>query len=157
TFQRIQTRASLPGFRAGKAPLDLVRKHFADRARQSMLEDVISRASSQVIREKKLEAIDTPRIEKLEYDLGKPLLFHLRVEKDPVVKVRDYKGIKINKTPTTLTEEETNKTLEEIRERNASLTASAATTVGKSHFAVIDFEGKIDGRPFPGGSAKNYL
>src|SRR5688572_16782178 len=65
-FQKIQSRASLPGFRVGKAPLDLVRKNFADRARQTMLEDVISRASSQVIREKKLEVVDTPRVEKLE-------------------------------------------------------------------------------------------
>ncbi len=156
-FQKIQSRASLPGFRVGKAPLELVRKSFADRARQSMLEDLISRASTQVIREKKLEAIDTPRVEKLEYDLGKPLLFHLRVEKDPVVKVKDYKGIKVNKPSTALTEEELSKTMDEVRERNASLVASTAQVVGKSHFAVIDFEGKIDGKPFPGGSAKNYL
>lgn len=156
-YQRIQARAAIPGFRAGKAPIELVRKNFVDKARQTLLEELISRASTQVIRERKLEAIDTPHVEKLEYDLGKPLLFHLRIEKDPVVKAKDYKGIKVNKPSTTVSEEDIAKTLEEIRERNASLVASPAQTVEKTHFAVIDFEGKIDGKPFPGGSAKNYL
>lgn len=156
-FQKIQARASLPGFRVGKAPLDMVKKNFADRARQSMLEDLISRASTQVIREKKLEVIDTPRVEKLEYDLGKSLLFHLKIEKDPVVKAKDYKGIKVTKPSVTVTDEDLKTTLEEIRDRNASLVASESKQVEKSHFAVIDFEGKIDGKPFHGGSSKNYL
>src|ERR1700687_1506970 len=156
-YQRIQSRASLPGFRVGKAPMDLVRKNFADKARQALLEDLVRRASTQVIRERKLEVIDTPRVEKLDYDIGKPLLFHLRVEKDPVVKVRDYKGVKVNRPTTVITDDDVTKTLEEIRERNASLVAASAQTVEKSHFAVIDFEGKIDGKAFPGGSAKNYL
>src|SRR6266481_4745748 len=96
-FQHIQARASLPGFRVGKAPIDMVRKHFADKARQTVLENLVSRASTQVIRERKIEAIDTPRVDKLEYDLGKSLLFHLTVEKDPVIKVKDYKGIKVHR------------------------------------------------------------
>jgi trigger factor len=157
TFQRIQSRASLPGFRTGKAPLDMVKKNFADKARQMVLENLVSRASTQVIRERKLEAIDTPRVEKLEYDFGKPLVFHLSIEKDPIVKAKEYKGIKVNKPSTTVTDDALAKTLDEIRERNASLVASSATQVGKTHFAVIDFEGKIDGKLFPGGSAKNYL
>ncbi len=156
-YQRIQARASVPGFRTGKAPMDLVRKNFADKARQTLLEDLVSRASTQLIRERKLEIIDTPRVEKLDYDLGKPLLFHLRIEKDPVVKAKDYKGIKAHRPSTIVQEEDVTKMLEEIRERNASLIASTTQKVEKTHFAVIDFEGKIEGKPFPGGSAKNYL
>ena len=52
-FQRIQSRASLPGFRVGKAPMELVRKNFADKARQTLLEELVSRASTQVLRERK--------------------------------------------------------------------------------------------------------
>ena len=69
-----------------------------------VLENLVSRASTQVIRERKLEAIDTPRVEKLDYEPGKPLLFHLRVEKDPAVKAKDYKGIKVNRPSTEVTE-----------------------------------------------------
>ena len=110
----------------GKAPMDLVRKNFADKARQMVLENLVSRASTQVIRERKLEVIDTPRMEKLDYDLGKALLFHLRVEKDPEVKAKDYKGIKVNRPSTEVTDGDRSKTLEDIRERNASLVASTA-------------------------------
>jgi trigger factor len=156
-YQHIQARAALPGFRTGKAPLDLVRKNFADKARQTVLENLVSRASAQVLRERKLEVIDTPRVEKLDYDFGKALMFHLRIEKDPLVKAKDYKGIKVNRPSTDVTEAEVSKTLEEIRERNATLVACVAQKVEKSHFAVVDFEGKIEGKVFPGGSAKNYL
>jgi trigger factor len=156
-FQQIQSRASLPGFRTGKAPADLVRKNFADKARQMVLENLVSRASTQVIRERKLEAIDTPRVDKLDYEFGQTLLFHLRVEKDPIVKAKNYKGINVNRPSTEVTEESITRTLEDIRERNASLVASAAQKVEKTHFTVVDFEGKIDGKAFPGGSSKNYL
>jgi len=156
-FQQIQARASLPGFRTGKAPMDLVRKNFVERARQTVLENLVSRAAGQVLRERKLKTIDTPRVEKIEFEMGKPLSFTLRVEKDPEVKAKDYKGIKVTKPSTAVTEDMVSKTLEELRERNASLTASTAAQIGKNHFVVIDFEGKIEGKPLPGGSAKNYL
>src|SRR5437016_698662 len=61
-FQTIQRQASLPGFRAGRAPLELIRKNFAQRARQAVLENLVGRAASQVIRDRKLQTIDTPRI-----------------------------------------------------------------------------------------------
>jgi trigger factor len=156
-FQQIQSRASLPGFRVGKAPMELVRRNFSDRARQTVLENLVGRASTQVIRERKLEIVDTPRVEKVEFEFGKPILFHLRVEKDPVVKAKDYKGIKVTRPSTQVTEDMVARTLEEIRERNASLVSASATRVEKTHFAVVDFEGKIDGKAFAGGSAKNYL
>ena len=91
-YKSIQSRASLPGFRVGKAPLEMVKKNFADRAKQQVLENLIGRAASQVIREKKLQMIDQPKVEKIEFDFEKPLVFHMKVERDPDIKVKDYKG-----------------------------------------------------------------
>src|SRR6266852_5090809 len=63
-FNDIQRRAALPGFRTGKAPMEMIRKNFAQRARQATLENLIGRAAAQVLRDRKLQTIDTPRIEK---------------------------------------------------------------------------------------------
>jgi trigger factor len=156
-FQDIQGRASLPGFRTGKAPIELVRKNFSERARQTVLENLIGRSAMQVLRERKLQTIDTPKVEKISFEPGKPLSFQMKVEKDPELKIKDYKGLKLNQKPSDVTEDQVTKTLEELRERNAALVQSAAEKVAKNHFAVIDFEGKIDEKAFPGGSAKNYL
>ena len=120
-FQDIQSRASLPGFRTGKAPIDLVRKNFSNRARQTVLENLIGRSAAQILRERKLETIDTPHIEKVNFEPGKSLQFHMKIEKDPDLKVKDYKGIKVNQQATTVTDDQLTKTLEELRERNASL------------------------------------
>jgi trigger factor len=156
-FQNIQSRASLPGFRTGKAPMDLVRQNFSDRARQTVLENLIGRGAGQVLREKKIETLDTPRIEKINFEPGKPLSFQMKVEKDPDIKVKDYKGLKVTQKSAAVSDDQVNKTLEELRERNASLIQSTAEKVGKNHFVVIDFEGKIEGKVFKGGSSKNYL
>jgi trigger factor len=156
-FQNIQSRASLPGFRTGKAPLDLVRRNFSEKARQTVLENLIGRSAAQVLRERKLQTLDTPRIENISFEPGKPLVFQMKVEKDPELKVRDYKGIKVNQKADTVTDATVSRTLEELQERNSTLVQSSAETLAKNQFAVIDFDGKIDGKAFSGGSAKDYL
>jgi len=156
-FKTIQSRAVLPGFRTGKAPLEMVRKSFADKARQHVVENLIARAASQVIRERKISAIDTPKIEKLDFDFEKPLVFVMKIEKDPEVKAKNYKGLKVTRPADDATPDIVNKELEELRERNATLVASADAAVSNTNFAVVDFEGKIDGKTFQGGSSKNYL
>ena len=156
-FKDIQKRAVLSGFRAGKAPLDMVKQNFADRARQTVLENLIARAATQVLREKKIQSIDTPKVEKVEFEFGKPLVFHMKVEKDPEVKAKDYKGIKVTRPDDKIKDADVEKTIHDIQDRNATLVASTATEVGKTHFVTIDFEGKIDGKTFPGGSSTNYL
>ncbi len=156
-FQDIQSRASLPGFRTGKAPMDMVRKNFSQRANQTVLENLVSRSASQVLRERKLQTIDTPKVEKINFEPGKPLSFQMKVEKDPELKVKDYKGLKVNQKSSAVAEDQLSKALAELQERNATLIQSTADKVGKNHFIVVDFEGKIDGKTFRGGSAKNYL
>jgi trigger factor len=156
-FKNIQRRAVLSGFRAGKAPLEMVKQNFADRARQAVLENLISRAATQVLKEKKIQSIDTPKVEKIEFEIGKPLVFQMKVEKDPEVKAKDYKGLKVNRPDDKIKDEDVEKTIRDIQDRNATLVASTATEIGKSHFVTIDFEGKIDGKNFPGGSSTNYL
>ena len=69
---KISRPAHFPGFRTGKAPLDLVKKNFSNRANQTVLENLVGRGAAQVIRERKLETIDTPKIEKITFEPGKP-------------------------------------------------------------------------------------
>lgn len=156
-FSDIQRRAALPGFRTGRAPLDLVRQQFADRARRQIIENLIGRSATQVIRDKKLQAIDTPKVEKMEFDFGKPLSFQMKVEKDPEVKAKDYKGLKLTAAASAVTDEKVQSTLHDIRDRNATLFTVEGGKVEKDGFAVIDFTGTIGGKPLPGGSATNYL
>jgi trigger factor len=70
-YQSIQTRASLPGFRVGKAPMELVRRNFADKARQAVMENLVGRAVGQLLKDRKLQTVDTPKIEKIDFDFGK--------------------------------------------------------------------------------------
>lgn len=156
-FQQIQSRASLPGFRTGKAPLDLVKRNFNERAKQTVLENLIGKAAAQVIREKKISMIDRPKVEKIDFEEGKPLSFQMKVERDPEIKAKNYKGLKVTRPAVKVVDADVAKSLDELRERNATIIASEAKTVGKDHFVTVDFEGKIDGKTFRGGSAKNFM
>jgi trigger factor len=155
-YRSIQSRASLPGFRTGKAPMDMVKQNFSDRARQMLIENLIGRAAAQVLREKKLQSLDTPKVEKLDFDWGKPLTFVMRVERDPEIKAKNYKGIKVNRPSDKIKDDAVENELKSIQDRNATL-AAADVAVSNANFAVIDFEGKIDGKTFKGGTAKDYL
>ena len=156
-FRSIQSRASLPGFRVGKAPLAMVQEHFSDRARQQVIENLVSQAASQVIREKKISSIDTPKVEKIDFDFDKALVFHLKIEKDPEIKAKNYKGLKVTSLSSAVTDVMVEKSLHDIQDRNAALIASSQAQIDKNVFAVIDFEGQIDGKAFAGGTSKDYL
>ena len=98
----------------------MVKQNFADRARQTVLENLIARAATQVMREKKILSIDTPKVEKIDFEIGKPLLFHMKVEKDPEVKAKDYKGIKVTRPDDKIKDADVEKTIKDIQDRNAT-------------------------------------
>src|SRR5205085_2756458 len=72
-FQKV---VQLPGFRAGKVPVDLVKRNFSEKIRGEVLEQVLKESVSQIIKEKELAPVSTPMVDKIEYN-DKSLKFNL--------------------------------------------------------------------------------
>jgi trigger factor len=91
--RQIQRRASLPGFRKGKVPLELVRQHFADTVEQEFLESFVPRVTSEAMDQERLNPVVTPEVRNLRFTPGQPLRFEAVVEVRPEVEVKDYKAL----------------------------------------------------------------
>jgi len=157
SYKDIQAVAKLPGFRAGKVPIELVKKNFEPNVKERVLERIIRRTVEEAFKAKELSPITTPEISEVKYEPNKPINYKVKVEHAPKFKLGNYKGLKLEKKPTDVTEDDISKYLDRLREYNAKLNESKDDTVKKNHLAVIDYEASINGKPVPEIKADNQL
>ncbi len=93
--REVQKRASLPGFRRGRAPIDLVLTRFAEVVEREFIEDFVPRAAQEAVAEAKLSPAVPPLVRNLQFQLGQPLRFEVQIDLRPEVEARDYKGIRV--------------------------------------------------------------
>ena len=100
-------QVNLPGFRPGKAPKAMVEKALNPKViEEHALQDLISASYPQIIKETGIDPVDYPNINIISFEKDKPFVFGLKIEVYPDVTLGNYKGIKIDKKPTLVTDEE---------------------------------------------------
>jgi trigger factor len=156
-FRDIQGRAKLPGFRPGKAPLELIKKNFTGSAWEQAVNALLRESAYRALEKEKLEAVAPPAVDKVKAEMDKPLQFEMNVECAPEVRLGTYKGLPVKKASPEVTPAEIEKRVEEIREVNAKLAEVPEAAVTDKHFAVVDYVGLLDGQPIEGGKAENQL
>ena len=144
---RFQQRAKLPGFRPGKAPLDLVRRQFGAHLHEEVIDHFARKHVPEALRELKLSPVAAPVITDVSREPGKPMQFQIRVEVPPRVAPKDYAGIKLNRQAYPATDELVAARLEELREAHARLDPAADEAVGKAHYVVVDYSASRNGKP----------
>lgn len=156
-FVAIQNQAKLPGFRPGKTPLDLIKKTFKDSAFARAQDELLREGLADAMRAKNVKPVQTPVVKSVQFDSEKPFHFQFEVEVAPTFKLGSYKGLRLIKKSNPITEEDINKRLAEIAEVHAKLAESNASILEKSHFAIINYEGFLTGKPIPDSKAENFL
>jgi trigger factor len=153
--RRLQRRASLPGFRKGKVPLEMVRQHFAETVEQEFLETFVPRLASEAIDEAKLMPVVTPVVRNLSFGPGKPLCFEAVVEVRPEVEAKDYKGIKVPRREGPVDDTAVDAVLQQLREDSAVF-ADLARPAERGDIVLLDSV-RVDanGRRMSGTRAKN--
>lgn len=154
---RIQGAARLPGFRPGKAPLALVQQQFQGEARERAVHQVIQKSVPDALNELGLKPVVTPEVHDLNWEPGKALHFKFDVEQAPKVELKTYKKLKATRKKYPASDEEVMKRVEELREGNARLERAAEEKVGSQHYAVVDFQASVDGKPLPQGKGTDEL
>jgi trigger factor len=117
--RRIQQRASLPGFRRGKVPLDLVRQHFADAVEHEFLEAWLPRLTSEAMAEAKLVPAVAPLVRDVSLAPGQPLRFSAVVDVRPEIEARDYRGLPVSRSRRPVEDGAVDRVLAELREESA--------------------------------------
>jgi trigger factor len=145
-YNRLVKKVSVPGFRKGKAPRDILERHIGkDTLFQEALEDLIPRAYKEALDEQKISPIDQPEFELIKTE---PLIFKAVVPLKPTVKLGDYIKIKVESKPVRIGKKDIDATIEQLREQQAML-LPVARPVQLGDIVIIDVEGERDGEPFP--------
>lgn len=159
-YRKIARNILIPGFRKGKAPRRLVERYVgSETLLQEALDELLPEAYRDAVEATGIEPIDRPQVTDVSIDVGKPLSFKAVVEVKPEVTLGDYRAIRVKREAVAVSDEDVEQTLQQLREQQAQLVAVAEedAVAEKGLFATIDFAGRIDGEPFEGGEAKNYV
>jgi trigger factor len=153
-FRRLVKKAKLPGFRPGKAPRKIFEQAYGpETISHEAMEDVVPAVYAKAVREHDLEPVDRPHMELLPGEEGEPPRVKAVVEVRPAIALQEYKGLKLRRTLSLVTDEEVDRSVQSLaRERATLVPVERAAKLGD--VVTVDYEGKIDGTPFEGGAAK---
>ena len=156
-YLKERSKISLPGFRKGKVPRQMIEKMygpevFYDEAANHM----ISEAYGKAFDECELQIVSQPKIEVAQIEKGKSFIFTAEVAVKPEVTLGEYKGLKVDKVSTRVTQKEVDEEIEKERERNARTIDVTDRAVQDKDMVTLDFEGFVDGEAFEGGKGENY-
>lgn len=139
-------QARLPGFRPGKAPVELIKRHFKKSIRSDVLQKLIPNSYDQAIREKGVQPIGEPSLDNLTFEEGDPLVYEANFEIHPQIELPDYKGLKVKAELKPVTEKDIEEELERLRQEHSRLVSVDDRSIKKGDYAVIELEGEyLDG------------
>ncbi len=138
---KFQKLAKLPGFRQGKVPATVVKNRFAEDIKSEVVESLIPRYFRQETEKQNLHPVSQPRVTDLHIHEGEPLRFKASFEVLPEFDITGYQEISVEKPDTSVSEEDVEKSLQQLREQNASFNAIDDRSLQDGDFAQVAFRG----------------
>ena len=156
-YQKAKGRISIPGFRKGKAPRKMIEQMYG---KGVFLEDAVNALIpehySKALGECELEIVSQPKIDLVQTEPGKALIFTAEVAVKPEVTLGEYKGVEVPKSEIEVTDEEVEAEVKKEQEKNSRTINVEDRAAQLNDIVTIDFEGSVDGVPFDGGQATEY-
>ena len=141
-----QKQASLPGFRPGKAPRDMVAKRFEEQIRSEVKEKLTREGYSAALKEKNINAVGYPDIEEIEFGQGQAYQFAATVETAPEFEIPEYKGLAAKKEKGQVTDADVERAINMLRDRQAKYDV-VTREVRENDIAVVNYNGTCEGKP----------
>ena len=156
-YLKERSKISLPGFRKGKVPRQMIEKMygpevFYDEAANHMISEAYGKAYDEC----ELEIVSQPKVDITQLEKGKPFIFTAEVAVKPEVTLGEYKGLKVDKVSTRVTQKEVDEEIQKELERSARTIEVTDRAVQDKDQVILDFEGFVDGEAFEGGKGEKY-
>src|SRR5665213_314563 len=145
----------LPGFRPGKAPMSVLKTRFLPHVRGEIVQDAVNQAADETLKGRNLRPAMQPKVEITAFDEGKDLEYTLAIEALPEIEPMDFTQVALERWKPEIPETDVDDSLKRLadRQRKDELVEREAAT---GDLVVIDFNGEVEGKEFPGGAAKDY-
>ena len=156
-FKQSAKYFNIPGFRKGKAPFKIVEKYYGDNIfYEDAFNELVPEVYDEEIKASKLEVVSKPKIDVVQMEKGKDLIFTAIVATKPEVKLGKYKGIEIKKVEYKVEDKDIDHELGHMAEHNSRMVTVEDRAVKDGDTTTIDFEGFVDGKAFEGGKAEGH-
>jgi trigger factor len=141
-----QKQASLPGFRPGKAPRDLVIKKYEADIQSDARRKLIGESYRKALEEKKISVISQPDIEEIQFGRGQPLQFAATIETAPEFQLPEYKGLSVKREIKSVTDADVERALGLLAQQHTKF-ETAMRPLQMGDVAVVNYTGICDGKP----------
>ena len=141
-----QKQASLPGFRPGKAPKDMVLKRYEKDIEQEAKRKLMGDSYRDALKQHKIEVVGYPDIEEIQFNQGQPMQFAATIETAPEFELPEYRNLPAKREKRGVTEEDINKALALLADRVSNFN-NAAREVKEGDFVVVNYTGTSEGKP----------
>ena len=156
-LEEIGKTVKMPGFRPGKVPLKVLKSKYGKAVMGEVLESAVDESALKAINENELRPAMQPRIEVKTFDEEKGLEYIMEVELLPEFDVMDFSKIKLEKLTAAPEEKAVKDALDRIASSNKETAlVEKARASKKGDILVIDFDGTVNGEPFPGMKGEGF-
>jgi trigger factor len=148
----VAKRANIKGFRPGKAPTQVVRQKYGEAVREDALADLVRSHYTQALQSENLSPVAAPAVEPGKTGVDGSYTFTAELEVSPEFEVNDIRGVTLVRPKIEIGEADVDMVLERLRRQHEHW-EPVARAAGEGDRVMIDFEGRIEGKPFAGNSA----
>ena len=154
-YHALGERVRLPGFRPGKVPRRILEQRFRGEVEDDVARRLVEKSYLSAIAEHGVEAVGEPQVTGAHLVLDAPFAFEATVEVRPEVAPKDFQGLPLKRLTPKVEEAQVDARIEQLRQRLGRLEPVENRTVAElGDFAVVDYQGTVDGQPFEGGSGE---
>lgn len=155
-IKNLAAKVKIDGFRPGKVPMNVVKQRYSHSVLQEVAREMIEPTLYEALVETDLVPAGTPFVEPEEIIPGNDFNYSATFEVFPKFDVNELDGAEVEVCSAKVTDEDVEKTINNLREQNKVWEEVSRDKVKDSDKVMIDFEGFLDDTPFEGGKGENY-
>jgi trigger factor len=139
----LKKEAKIPGFRPGKAPINIIKSRYGKLAEKEVLETMIPDAYSEAVKESGLFPISEPDFSRIEIAEGKAIEFSAAFDVKPEFEVGRYTGFTLKRQTEVVPDMDIEKAYQRILDQNSSLKPKEGAAE-ESNLVIVDMEKTAD-------------
>lgn len=156
-LKELAQTAQMPGFRAGKVPVGLLKKQYGQALFGEAVEQAVNSSTAKAIEDRGLKPALQPRVDLKQLEEGKDIEFEVAIEVLPEIGKLDFSGIELERLKAAVPDKDVDEALDRIAKANREQKpVEPARPAQKGDAIKIDFVGSVGGKEFPGGAAQDY-
>ncbi|MCX7831692.1 MAG: trigger factor [Actinobacteria bacterium] len=157
-YRKVANEVKIPGFRKGKVPPEIIDvKVGKEVVLQEAMDELLNSTYFQAVAENKVKPIDDPEIDIVQFEEEKPMIYKAKIEVKPEFELPPIDLVQVEKKAVEVNEDEVNEQIEKLRERFAKLETKKLGEAKEGDYALISFEGFINGKKEEKASMQDFL